>query len=116
METALVLKPSGKLILTNEPVVDLFATKKLSCAEIDHDINEHVYWLMEDLISLPRAGFRYKVIPYIGGYSRAITALNHIMVKTFPKQLMPLRIWPPLLYSQLLFRGGVLNCLIAQKK
>jgi ubiquinone/menaquinone biosynthesis C-methylase UbiE/uncharacterized protein YbaR (Trm112 family) len=114
-ESARVLKPGGKLVLTNEPVVDLFATKKLSCAEIDHGINEHVYRLLEYLTSLLRAGFRYRVIPYIGGYSRKITALNHIMVRTFPKQLMPLRIWPPLLYSQLLFRGGVLN-LIAQKK
>jgi len=114
-ETARVLKPGGKLILTNEPVVDLLASKKLDSPEVDHGINEHVYRLYEYIIALMRSGFRFRVIPYIGGYSRKITALNQFLVKKYPKQFMPLRVWPPLLYLQLIFRGGVLN-LIAHKK
>ena len=51
-ETARILKTGGRLILTNEPVVDFLASKKLYCAEIDHGINEHVYRLYEYLSAL----------------------------------------------------------------
>jgi hypothetical protein len=56
----------------------------------------------------------YQLFPYIGGYQRVINKLNHLMVKTFPRQLMPQLMWRPCLVAQLLFYGGILN-LIAQK-
>jgi ubiquinone/menaquinone biosynthesis C-methylase UbiE/uncharacterized protein YbaR (Trm112 family) len=113
-EAARVLKPGGRLILTNEPVVDLFASKKLDCAEISCGINEHVFRLHEYLNSLKKAGFNYRVFPFIGRYSRLVTKINHYLVKIFPEQLLSKRVWAPLIYVQLFLRGGVLN-LIAQK-
>jgi len=114
-EVSRVLKPGGRLVLVNEPVIDLFASKKLDCTEVSCGINEHVYRLLDYLSALARNGFGFRVIPFIGSYSRIITKVNHFMVSTFPKQLMPKNVWPPLLYTQLLLRGGVLN-LIARKR
>jgi len=41
------LKPGGRLILVNEPVVGMRASKVLNCIEVEHGINEHVYRYME---------------------------------------------------------------------
>lgn len=109
-----VLKPHGRLIMVNEPVVGMFASKVLSCPEIEHGINEHVYRYMEYHQALRKLKMGYQLYPFIGGYQRVINQMNHLMVKTFPKQLMPKRVWPPLLITQLLVYGGILN-LIAQK-
>jgi len=109
-----VLKPGGRLILVNEPVVGMFASKVLECVEVEHGINEHVYRYMEYRRALRNLEMGYRLYPFIGGYHREIQYLNYRMVKTFPKQLMPQRIWRPLLVTQLIAYGGVLN-LIAQK-
>jgi ubiquinone/menaquinone biosynthesis C-methylase UbiE/uncharacterized protein YbaR (Trm112 family) len=109
-----VLKPHGQLILVNEPVVGMFASKVLSCPEVEHGINEHVYRYLEYRQALGKLKMGYQLYPYIGGYQRVINKMNYLVVKTFPKQLMPQRIWRPLLVAQLLFFGGILN-LIAHK-
>ncbi len=108
------LKPGGSLVLINEPVVSLFASKNLSCPEVEHGINEHVYRYLEYHRALKGLNFNLQLFPFIGGYATPVRTLNHLMVKTFPKQLMLKRVWPPLLVAQLLLYGGILN-LVAQK-
>lgn len=109
-----VLKPGGRLILINEPVTGLFASKHLDCPEVEHGINEHAYRYLEYIYALKRLKFTFQIYPFIGSYAYPITKLNHSLVNTFPKQLMPKRVWPPLLVMQLLLYGGILN-LYAQK-
>lgn len=109
-----VLKPGGRLILVNEPVVGMFASKVLSCPEVEHGINEHVYRYLEYRRALGKLKMGFQLYPFIGSYHRVINKMNYLMVKTFPRQLMPKRVWRPLLISQLLAYGGILN-LIAQK-
>ncbi len=110
-----VLKPNGRLIMVNEPVVGMFASKALSCPEVEHGINEHVYRYMEYRQALRVLKMDYQLYPFIGGYHPVITKANHLLVKTFPKQLMPKRVWRPFLIAQLLAYGGILN-LIARKR
>jgi ubiquinone/menaquinone biosynthesis C-methylase UbiE/uncharacterized protein YbaR (Trm112 family) len=109
-----VLKPGGRLILVNEPVVGIFASKVLSCPEVEAGINEHVYRYLEYRQALRKLKMGYQLFPFIGSYHRVINKMNHLMVKTFPRQLMPKLIWRPFLVTQLLLYGGILN-LIAQK-
>lgn len=108
------LKPGGRLVLINEPVIGLFASKDLSCPEVKHGINEHVYRYLEYFYALKRLKFTFHLYPYIGGYAFPVTRLNHLLVNAFPRKLMPKRVWPPLLVTQLLLYGGILN-MIAQK-
>jgi len=108
------LKPGGRLVLINEPVVGIFASKHLDCPEVEHGINEHVYRYLEYRRALKQLKFNWQLYPFIGGYAGPVSRLNHLLVKTFPRQLMPKRVWPPLLIVQLLLFGGILN-LVAQK-
>jgi uncharacterized protein YbaR (Trm112 family)/ubiquinone/menaquinone biosynthesis C-methylase UbiE len=110
-----VLKPGGRLILVNEPVVGMFDSKAVKGPEVDHGINEHVYRYLEYRRALRKLKMDYRLYPFIGSYNRVINKLNHLVVRTFPRQLMPQRIWRPFLVTQLLVEGGILN-LIATKR
>lgn len=110
-----ILKPGGKVIMVNEPVASILSNKVINCPEIEHGINEHVYWFSEYYFSLRKVGLKVKLFPYIGGYHPIIRRINHFMVSRFPDKLMKKRIWAPLLVMQLILGGGILN-LIAQKR
>lgn len=109
-----LLKPGGCLVLINEPVVGLFVTKKLSCTEVEHGINEHVYRYHEYRRALKRNKFNYRLYPFIGGYTPIIHKLNYLAALIFPAKILPKRVCSPLLFAQLFIFGGILN-LIAEK-
>ncbi|OGO28945.1 MAG: hypothetical protein A2Z16_05070 [Chloroflexi bacterium RBG_16_54_18] len=113
-QVEMLLKPGGYIVLINEPVARIMSNKKISCPEIDHGINEHVYWFAEYLYSFRKVGLKVKLYPFIGSYHPIISGINHSLVKRFPQKLMKRRIWPPLLPLQLILAGGILN-LIAHK-
>jgi hypothetical protein len=102
--------------MINEPVTAVFQNKNLECPEIEAGINEHTYWLWEYLLRLSQNKFTYKLFPYIGSYNPVITKINHELVKAYPKQLFHYRMLPPLLWSQLLLFGGVLNLIASKPK
>ena len=104
-----VLKPGGQLILINEPVVVLFASKQLGCPEVEHGINEHVYRFLEYWHALKSLHLDFRLYPYIGGYTRPIHKMNQLIVKLFPRPLVAKQVWSPLLITQLLIFGGILN-------
>ncbi len=113
-EVSRVLKLQGQVVIINEPVAGLVKSVELDCTEIKMGINEHVYRLWKYLRELRRAGLQYRIYPYIGGCSRIINLINRGLITMFPKQLFFKKICDLLVYTQLLFLGGVLN-LIAYK-
>ncbi len=113
-EVCRVLKPSGRLILTNEPVGGL-KKSKLDCAEIKVGINEHVYRLWTYVRNLRKTGFTYTIYPYMGGYFPVIDKIKNISSVLPGKKSFYNKILKPLTYLQLLFFGGILN-LIAYKR
>lgn len=109
------LKPGGRLIMINEPGLSIFGSKKLTCPEVENGINEHVYRLNEYSKVLRHNGFSYDLYPYVGSYAKIIQKLNGGLTRIFPKQLIPKRMWKPLLIAQLLFWGGVVH-VMARKR
>jgi SAM-dependent methyltransferase len=108
-----VLKPGGKLIVVNEPVVSIFSNREVKCPEVEHGVNEHVLWLWEYLLALRFAGFRYRLYPFIGSYQKFIDQKNQKILVNYPSLASKYSMIPPLLYAQLYFFGGILN-LIAE--
>jgi len=113
-EISRVLKPQGRVAIINEPVAGLTKSVKLDCAEIKMGINEHVYRLWKYLRELRKAGLWYRIYPYIGYYSRITNLITRGLTLLFLKQLFHKRIYNLLIYTRLLFFGGILN-LIAYK-
>src|SRR4030042_252701 len=109
-----VLKPTGRLILANEPVGG-FKKNKLDCAEIKVGINEHVYRLWTYVRNLKKLGFTYRIFPYMGSYFPVIDKIKNILSVLSGKKSFYDKILIPLTYLQLLFFGGILN-LIAYKQ
>ncbi|HEY4662926.1 MAG TPA: methyltransferase domain-containing protein [Candidatus Humimicrobiaceae bacterium] len=109
-----VLKPTGRLILANEPVGG-FKKNKLDCAEIKVGINEHVYRLWTYVRNLKKIGFTYSIFPYMGSYFPVIDKIKNILSVLSGKKSFYNKILLPLTYLQLLFFGGILN-LIAHKR
>ena len=100
-----VLKPGGRLVVVNEPVVSIFQNKNLECPECDHGINEHVYWLWEYLTAIKLAGFNHTLYPYIGSYNSFLSQINQKIKRIFPMHISDQNIVPPLLFMQLLIFG-----------
>jgi ubiquinone/menaquinone biosynthesis C-methylase UbiE/uncharacterized protein YbaR (Trm112 family) len=114
-EISRMLKPGGSFVLINEPVKGYTDRNKASDSpEYKAGINEHLYKLGDYLGSLKKAGLIYKIYPYIGGYALPVRIINKIIVKIFKNKLGKAKVWPPLIYTQLLLFKGVLN-LIASK-
>ena len=109
-EISRMLKPGGSFVLINEPVKGYLDRNKASeSPEYKAGINEHLYRLGDYLTSLKEAGLIYKIYPYIGGYALPIRIINKIIIKIFKNKLGKVRVWPPLIYIQLLLFKGVLN-------
>jgi SAM-dependent methyltransferase/uncharacterized protein YbaR (Trm112 family) len=109
-EISRMLKPGGSFVLINEPVKGYLDRNKASSSpEYKAGINEHLYRLGDYLTSLKRAGLKYKIYPYIGGYALPIRIINKIIIKIFKNKLGKVRVWSPLIYIQLFLFKGVLN-------
>ena len=109
-----LLKPGGKLILINEPIIGLFQHKLVEGEEVEYGVNEHVYWFFDYISAIRRAGMAYRVYPYIGSYHSLLAKSNSIIKKHWLKHRPLSFVWRPLVYCQLIFSGGILN-LIADK-
>jgi len=104
-----LLKPNGRVMIINEPVVGMLQGKRVDCEERSVGINEHVYRLWEYLRELHRVGWSFRLYPYIGTYLYLITKINGRLVKKYPAQLASKRVWPPFIYLQLFLSNGNFN-------
>lgn len=109
-----LLKPGGKLVLINEPTVGLFHQKVVEGPEIEHGVNEHVYWFFDYIAAIRRAGMSYKLYPYMGSYHRLLARIHGFLRSRVLKPMAPDHIWLPIVYCQLIFSKGVLN-IVAEK-
>jgi ubiquinone/menaquinone biosynthesis C-methylase UbiE/uncharacterized protein YbaR (Trm112 family) len=113
-EIARILKPGGKCVLVCESEIGLFSNKIVDTHETDAGINENAYTLYDFGRQFRKQNMKYKLVPYVGDYNPIVRKLNSIYHRLFPSK-MAQRVWPPLLYVQIVVFGGVLN-LIASKE
>ncbi|MBN2072979.1 MAG: methyltransferase domain-containing protein [Actinobacteria bacterium] len=114
-EVSRVLRPGGKMVLINEPVVGMFKKTTLDCVEVKAGINEHVHKLWNYLRNIKKAGLEYRIYEYIGCCCRPVNLLKQFFSVALRKKSLYKRTDRMFNYLQLLFFGGILNIIACKK-